>query len=390
MIMRSLSFVGLCLLLPGVGAFQASRALSVRRPVTVQFRAWGPSGRSKPRKTQETRRRAEAASCDPFNPEFCDPVPVEDQPAFDVKRFTKLTVLFGLWYILNIAYNIGNKLVLNALPIPWTAATLELFFGLPLVIILWGSGLRKAPKLSVDNVKTLASQAFFLMSTHVLGVISFGAGAISFTHILKATEPVWAALIGAVFFKDFLPWPVYLSLVPIMGGVALASMKELTFTWLSFTTGLLSAVTSAMKAILSKKVLSGKPLGENLTPSNMFSVLTIMGFFMILPLSLAIEGPATVTAAWSAALANGHSNLHLFHLLSFSGALYYLYNEVAFIALSEVAPVTHAVTNTVKRVVIILASVLFFKTPVTFLGAVGSAIAIAGATGYSFAKAKYK
>lgn len=54
---------------------------------------------------------------------------------------------------------------------------------------LWLTGLRKAPKLSFDNVKTLSSQAFFLAATHVAGVISFGAGAISFTHILKATEP---------------------------------------------------------------------------------------------------------------------------------------------------------------------------------------------------------
>jgi hypothetical protein len=133
-------------------------------------------------------------------------------------------------------------------------------------------------------------------------------------------------------------------------------------------------------------------------------------------------------------------------LLSCSGALYYMYNEVAFLALcevnikyrepflfalrnnsasqtrrkeegskdtnsfhfisnprlfvcylfiitllhSQVAPVTHAVTNTVKRVVIILASILFFHTPVSALGMFGSAIAILGATGYSYAKGKYK
>jgi hypothetical protein len=198
---------------------------------------------------------ASADSCDPFNPEFCEPtlIPAETQPKFDMQRFVKLTTLFGLWYILNIAYNIGNKLVLNALPIPWTAATVELFFGFPLVAFLWGTGLRKIPKVSFGDIKKLSSQAFFLAATHVCGVISFGAGAISFTHILKATEPVWAALIGAVFFKEFLPLPVYLSLVPIMGGVALASVKELSFTWLSFYAGTLSAVTSAAKAILSKK-----------------------------------------------------------------------------------------------------------------------------------------
>jgi solute carrier family 35, member E1 len=234
----------------------------------------------------------------------------------------------------------------------------------------------------------LSSQAFFLAATHVLGVISFGAGAISFTHIVKATEPVWSALLLGVFFREVLPLPVYLSLIPIIGGVGIASLKELSFTWLSFTSGTLSAVTSATKAILSKKVLSGKPLGENLTPANMFAVLTILGFCMILPAALLMEGPTKVSAAYTAALAAGYTTPQLFRLLSFSGFLYYLYNEVAFLALSEVAPVTHAVANTVKRVVIILASVIVFRNPVSRLGAFGSAMAIAGATAYSIAKSQ--
>mmetsp|Transcript_24508 Transcript_24508/g.27917 ORF Transcript_24508/g.27917 Transcript_24508/m.27917 type:complete len:430 (+) Transcript_24508:235-1524(+) len=331
-------------------------------------------------------------SCDPFDPEsseYCttDPTDITND---GLKRKIRLTGLFALWYILNIGYNIGNKSVLNALPIPWTAATIELFFGFPYVLLLWSTGLRKTPKLSLDNVKTLSSSAFFLAATHVAGVISFGAGAISFTHILKATEPVWAALISAVAFKDFLPLPVYATLIPIMGGVGLASMKELSFTWLAFISGTISAVTSASKAILSKKVLDGKPLGENLTPANMFAVLTIMGFLLVAPAALIVEGPAVVQTAWATALANGYTKAELLRLLSLSGFLYYLYNEVAFLALSEVAPVTHAVTNTVKRVVIILASVLVFRNPVTGMGMVGSGMAIFGATLYSIAKSKFK
>ena len=103
------------------------------------------------------------------------------------------------------AYNIGNKLVLTAFPMPWTAATWELFFGFPYVFFLWTTGLRKAPKLSMESIKLLAPSGVLLAGTHVGGVISFGLGAISFTHVLKATEPVWSALISAVIFRDFLP-----------------------------------------------------------------------------------------------------------------------------------------------------------------------------------------
>ena len=95
-------------------------------------------------------------------------------------------------------------------------------------------------------------------------------------------------------------------------------------------------------------------------------------------------------AAWSAALAKGYTNAQLLKLLSVSGFLYYIYNEVAFLALAEVAPVTHAVTNTVKRVVIILASIVVFKTTITPLGALGSGITILGAMLYALAKNKYK
>ena len=50
---------------------------------------------------------------------------------------------------------------------------------------------------------------------------------------------------------------------------------------------------------------------------------------------------------------------------------------------------THAVGNTIKRVVIIIASVIAFKTPISTLGIVGSSIAIFGTLLYSLAKNKY-
>ena len=155
---------------------------------------------------------------------------------------------------------------------------------------------------------------------------------------------------------------------------------------LSFGTGAISS----SHILKSKEALDGKALSENLTPANMFAVLTTLGFLFILPLSLMVEGPAKVAAAWASALTRGYTNAQLVQLLSVSGFLYYIYNEVAFLALSEVAPVTHAVANTVKRVVIILASVLVFRNPVSKLGAIGSALAIGGACVYSIAKSKCK
>jgi solute carrier family 35 protein E1 len=80
-----------------------------------------------------------------------------------------------------------------------------------------------------------------------------------------------------------------------------------------------------------------------------------------------------------------------FYIQTFLSAIfYYLYNEVAFLALDSVAPITHALGNTIKRVVIILTSVVVFGTKLTGQGAVGSSIAILGVLLYSLAKDYFK
>jgi len=94
-------------------------------------------------------------------------------------------------------------------------------------------------------------------------------------------------------------------------------------------------------------------------------------------------------AAINTALAGGFTSSYLWKMSLLGGAFYYLYNEVAFLALGRVNPVTHAVGNTIKRVVIIIASVIAFKTPISTLGVIGSSIAIAGTLLYSLAKSKF-
>ncbi len=53
-------------------------------------------------------------------------------------------------------------------------------------------------------------------------------------------------------------------------------------------------------------------------------------------------------------------------------------------------PVTHAVANTVKRVAVIVISVLYFRDPLTKSGAAGSGIALAGVMVYSLSKARWE
>jgi solute carrier family 35 protein E1 len=204
-------------------------------------------------------------------------------------------------------------------------------------------------------------------------------------QIVKASEPVVSCILSAAMLGQVYTLPVYLTLLPIVGGVGLASLKELSFTWLAFGAAMLSNVSSAFRGIVAKKAMS-KPQGENMTESNLYGVLTIMSFAILLPFSLLIESPTKIMSAWAAANAAGVSSGYIAFNLLMSGVCYYLYNETAFLALGRVNAVTHAIANTVKRIVIILASVVIFKTQLTGLGMLGSGIAVAGAFLYALAK----
>lgn len=85
----------------------------------------------------------------------------------------------------------------------------------------------------------------------------------------------------------------------------------------------------------------------NLGPANLFAVLTIIAFLTALPIALLMEG-ANAQAAWDKAIAGGQTPTGLAKTIAISGFSFYMYNEVSFLALDAVDPVTHAVGNTIK------------------------------------------
>lgn len=302
-------------------------------------------------------------------------------------RMLKLGLYFVLWFALSTGYNIENKVRLNSLPLPWLQSAGSLLTGSLFVIPLWLTGIRKPPKLSGAAMLTLAPIAFCHSLGHVGAVVSASAGAVSFTQIVKASEPVFTCGLSALLLNQKVSPLTALSLIPIVAGVALASVSELSFTWLSFWGAMLSNLAFAARNIFSR-VSMDKPKGENMTPENLFGVLTIMSFLWALPFALAIEGPKAA-AVWAAS-ASKTAPLTMLKQSVVTGLYFYTYNEVAMLALNKVHPVTHAVANTLKRVVILLACVLFFHTPMTPLCIAGSSIAIIGSYLYSLAKGKDK
>jgi len=318
----------------------------------------------------------------------------EAKPWYDAfwNESVELAVLFGLWYWGNAYYNITNKRALNALGgakggLVWFISTFQLFVGVLWVVPLWLTGLRKFPAVTFENFVELFPVGVFAAGNHAGSVLGLGAGAVSFAQILKACEPVFSAANEVVFLGDVQAWQVYLTLIPIIGGVALASIKELSFSWLAVISCMIANQCAALKAVIGKGVMK-KPWAKAMGPSNQYGIVNIASWIVLLPIALFLEGPKAVEKYNSYIQKGANKNDVLFNTFA-SGFAFYLYNEVSFMALNKVSPVTHSVANTLKRIVIIIASCIVLGDKMTFEGAIGSVVAVGGTLLYSLAKTKY-
>jgi len=70
---------------------------------------------------------------------------------------------------------------------------------------------------------------------HVAATVSMSKVAVSFTHIIKSGEPAFSVLVSRFLLGESFPLQVYLSLLPIIGGCALAAVTELNFNMIGKT-----------------------------------------------------------------------------------------------------------------------------------------------------------
>ncbi|CAH9146124.1 unnamed protein product [Cuscuta epithymum] len=289
--------------------------------------------------------------------------------------------LFGLWYLFNIYFNIYNKQVLKPFHYPVTVTLVQFAVGSVLVTLMWSLNLYKRPKISGAQLAAI----FPLAVVHTLGNLftnmSLGKVAVSFTHTIKAMEPFFSVVLSAMFLGEFPTLWVVSSLVPIVGGVALASMTEPSFNWAGFWSAMASNLTNQSRNVLSKKFMIKKE--DSLDNITLFSIITIMSFFLLAPFTLYMEG-VKFTPAY---LQSAGLNVNQIYTRSLIAALcFHAYQQVSYMILQRVSPITHSVGNCVKRVVVIVTSVLFFRTPVTAINALGTGVALAGVFLYSRVK----
>lgn len=301
----------------------------------------------------------------------------------ELLKALQLGVMFAVWYLLNIYFNIFNKQVLKVFPYPATVSLFQFGCGTVLVLLMWALNLHHRPTMNISQFKAIVLLAVGHTVGNLLTNISLGRVAVSFTHTIKAMEPFFTVLLSFLFLGARPSLWVVASLVPTVGGVALASFTEASFNWIGFGSAMASNLTNQSRNVYSKMVMVKEDALDNI---NLFSVMTIISFIFLVPITISIDGIKLSPSYLQYAASQG-LNVREFLVRSLlAGFCFHTYQQVSYMILQMVSPVTHSVGNCVKRVVVIVSSVIFFQTPVSTINALGTAIALAGVVLYSRAK----
>lgn len=243
---------------------------------------------------------------------------------------------------------------------------------------------RSVEKVRVDPYdyysKLLVIAAVFCLNI-CLGNVSLRFVAVSFMQTIKSFTPVATALLQYVVFRSRLRPAALLALVPITGGVALASVTELEFHLGGFIAALTACFLTGLKFVLSSQMLAGR---YKLDSINLLYYMAPPSVAFLLPVCLLLEREGVTLWVTDAS----RTNLD-FMLLLFSGVISYILNVTLFIVLKATSSVTVTVAGNVKTVLVIGVSILIFKNAVTFANVAGCLIAISGCCWYGLIKDKW-
>ncbi|XP_077223162.1 triose phosphate/phosphate translocator, chloroplastic-like [Tasmannia lanceolata] len=287
---------------------------------------------------------------------------------------------FFLWYFLNVIFNILNKKVYNYFPYPYFVSVVHLLVGVVYCLVSWAVGLPKRAPLDKDLLVLLTPVAFCHALGHVMSNVSFAAVAVSFTHTIKALEPFFNAAASQFVLGHQIPVALWLSLAPVVFGVCMASLTELSFNWTGFISAMISNIAFTYRSIYSKKAMT------DMDSTNVYAYISIIALLFCIPPAIIIEGPKLMQYGFVDAIAKVGLNKFISDLF-WIGMFYHLYNQIATNTLERVAPLTHAVGNVLKRVFVIGFSIVVFGNRISMQTGIGTVIAIIGVAIYSLIKA---
>ncbi|KAL5170937.1 putative sugar phosphate/phosphate translocator [Glycine soja] len=295
--------------------------------------------------------------------------------------------LVAAWYSSNIGVLLLNKYLLSnygfKYPIFLTMCHMTACSLFSYVAIAW---MKVVPlqtlRSKVQFFKISALSLVFCVSV-VFGNISLRYLPVSFNQAIGATTPFFTAVFAYLMTFKREAWLTYLTLVPVVTGVIIASGGEPSFHLFGFIICVAATAARALKSVLQGILLASE--GEKLNSMNLLLYMAPMAVVFLLPATLIMEENVV---GITLALARDDSKI-IWYLL-FNSSLAYFVNLTNFLVTKHTSALTLQVLGNAKGAVAVVVSILIFRNPVSVTGMMGYSLTVFGVILYSEAKKRSK
>ncbi|XP_078615406.1 solute carrier family 35 member E2A-like [Branchiostoma floridae x Branchiostoma japonicum] len=312
----------------------------------------------------------------------------KDTPPENKGLLEKGAIIFlFLWYFFSFCTLILNKYILSEMDLnaqflgAWQILCTTVLGFIQLRLPCGQTGIGRVPgrKSAPPNfLFNMTIGGVLRFGTTILALLALKNVAASFVETIKSTAPMFTVLITWMMLREKTGFWVSLSLIPIMGGLALCSSSELSFNTIGFMAAISTNIVECFQNVFSKKLLSNdkhkySPLELQFYMSSAALILLVPAWFFVdLPLKQLYIGRGR----------RRHLDRHILMALLFDGVSFHLQSVTAYALMQRISPVTHSVANTAKRALLIWLSVLVFGNTITVLSGLGSMVVLAGVVLY--------
>ncbi len=199
---------------------------------------------------------------------------------------------------------------------------------------------------------------------------------VPFHQIVRSTSPICTVLIYRLYYSRTYPVKTYISLVPVIFGVGLATYGDYYFTIIGFNFTVLSVALSSTKTIVSNELMTSSldmPALEILLRMSLLAAIQSLAY-------ASSTGEASAFLIW---VAGGHLTPTYGIALAGNGFLAFLLNVSSFYTNRIAGALTVTVCANLKQCFTVLLGAVLFDVRVGVLNGLGMMITLLGAGMYS-------
>ncbi|KAI7866285.1 triose-phosphate transporter family-domain-containing protein [Spinellus fusiger] len=286
-------------------------------------------------------------------------------------------VWLGMYFVLNLALTLYNKIIMSLFefPFPWTLTAIHTFCGAIGSFIFWKSKLFTPSKLGEkENMVMLMFSVLYTINIAISNV-SLNLVTVPFHQVVRAMTPVFTIMLSVLFLKKIYSSRIYISLLPVVLGVAFATFGDYDYTATGFILTVLGTVLAALKTVVTNRVQVGR---LKLHPLDLLLRMSPLAFVQTMIYSYVTGEMAQVQQFYRA-----NFTLSLFFALLMNGIFAFFLNVVSFTANKKTSALTMTVAGNVKQVLSIILAVIIFKLNITLVNSAGILLTLAGGAWYT-------